>query len=812
MQRSVISGQWSRVRGWVGRVLGFWSAEPARRPGRRAGVNSARRLAALRRAEGGSQRSRLSVDSASEPTFGLSRFIEAPPSPEETWRSGTLDDQTLSRMSPTRLMELMADVSPELSRALWDFLRFCNPGWEAMALRPGTEEPDRRGQAALDSMLATLKGYYGTVDVPIGRLFLGAFLRGAFMAELVLDESGRNFVDLAMPDPASARFEKQDDPVRGKIWRLGQWQAGEFVLLDSDTVRYIPLDPLPGKPYGRPIATPAMFSTLFLIGLLHDLRRVVAQQGYPRIDLVVNLEQLMQAMLVDEGGEPPDPDEFSEYVSAAISEIQSVYASLQPDDAYIHTDVVTVNRPVGSVDQSSLGAIDSLIRAIERIATRALKTMPLLMGSNEAVSETHANRQWEIHVAGISSVQHSCEALLESLLGLALQAQGIQAAVKFRFAELRASERLRDAQAESAEIDNEIKKYLAGWISQDAAAQAITGQEADQPEPRGSESAAGGTMRRRGNWSGNRAVQIVPNGSEAPLPPVPDAVEIGNDEAEAVGAIWDRLLPEYAGLWDASVSGRTEFDEEFSESAGSDWEWNQRSKTYRNTETGYRLTQRRLLALRDELTAKLLADNERAMGLIAARGVDELADGLVDGSMTVQRWLLDMRDAVKNGFLSQYMLAKGGKNNMTFADYGRIGRMLAPDGQYRYLQGFAEQIAAGELSAAQIRARSRLYINATVQAYERGKAAAYGMPNLPEYPADGSQQCRANCRCSWSIAEFDDRWECTWVVDTAAESCEDCVENGRRWAPLVINKDQARTRPELEQVLAEKAGRNHHAH
>lgn len=33
------------------------------------------------------------------------------------------------------------------------------------------------------------------------------------------------------------------------------------------------------------------------------------------------------------------------------------------------------------------------IRAIERMLFRALKTMPRLMGSNEATSETHANRQ-----------------------------------------------------------------------------------------------------------------------------------------------------------------------------------------------------------------------------------------------------------------------------------------------------------------------------------------------------------------------------------------------------------------------------------
>jgi len=161
-----------------------------------------------------------------------------------------------------------------------------------------------------------------------------------------------------------------------------------------------------------------------------------------------------------------------------------MYGRLEPDDAYVHTDVVKVNRPVGAVDASSLGAVDSLIRAVERMAIRGLKTMPLLMGSNEAVSETHANRQWEIHVAGIKAVQHLAEQMIERLLTLALQMQGLRAVVTFRFAELRASEEFRDAQTAAAIIENAKQKYLAGWISQDEAALEVVGHAPDRPTPR----------------------------------------------------------------------------------------------------------------------------------------------------------------------------------------------------------------------------------------------------------------------------------------------------------------------------------------
>jgi hypothetical protein len=431
-------------------------------------------------------RARLSMERPDEIPFTAALFIESPVDAEGDWRLGTLDSETLSRVDTSHLIELLADLSPEVSRALWDFLRLSNPGWEAVALRPGTDKPYKAAQPVLDAFIKELGRLYGAVDVVWNRLLLGGFLRGAFMAELVLDKDGRRPVDLATPDPAVARFRRANDEERGQVWQLGQLQYGRWIPLDRETVQYIPIDPLPGKPYGRSLVSPAIFTALFLIGLLHDLRRVVAQQGYPRLDLEVNMERLKAAMPADLHS---DPDKVRAWVQGVIDEIETVYASLEPDDAYIHTDVVKVNRPVGTVDSSSLGAVDGLIRGLERMATRALKTMPLLMGLAEGGTETQSNREWELQNSGIKSLQHLLEQLLGNLLGIALQVQGIAADVQFRFAELRAAEMLRDAQTLAMTISNATKLYEAGHISQDESAQMTVGHPADQPEPRAARAA-----------------------------------------------------------------------------------------------------------------------------------------------------------------------------------------------------------------------------------------------------------------------------------------------------------------------------------
>jgi len=432
---------------------------------------------------------RLSLDD--NDTGGGFFTIASPPDAESQWRVLDLDTDTLSLMSPARLVELLADLSPEISAGIWYFIRLANPGWTVTALRTGSDVQDTRAQTALDSFLRSCTGVYdATTAVPfdtiINSLFLSAFLRGGLLAELVLDANGRLPINLAVPDPYVIRFKLVKDPVRGDVWQMGQYHGSTWVPLTRETIQYVPIDPLPGNPYGRALVSPALFTCLFLIGLLHDLRRVVSQQGYPRLDIVIDFEKLAEIA-------PPEAAvgtaEFQTWVNEIVSEVQTFYAQLEPDDAYVHSSIIGVNRPVGAIDAQSLGMVGELITKLEMMAARAMKAMPLVFGIHEVSSEGNSNRQWEIHVASIKAVQHLCETLLEKELGLALQCQGIQADVRFKFAELRAAEMLRDAQTEMMRIDNAKAKYDNGWIGQDEAALEVTGHPAESPAPRVAESA-----------------------------------------------------------------------------------------------------------------------------------------------------------------------------------------------------------------------------------------------------------------------------------------------------------------------------------
>lgn len=119
-----------------------------------------------------------------------------------------------------------------------------------------------------------------------------------------------------------------------------------------------------------------------------------------------------------------------------------------------------------------------------------------------------------------------------------------------------------------------------------------------------------------------------------------------------------------------------------------------------------------------------------------------------------------MRERIKRAYIEQYLVGRGGRAKMTQVDWGSIGGMLAE--QYRYLDGFAAEVAAGVLSAKQISARSRMYVRSSKEAYERG-------------------------RRRWLLSLDDKPAEVRWILQPA-EHCPDCLALAAlRW--ILISDD-----------------------
>lgn len=198
-------------------------------------------------------------------------------------------------------------------------------------------------------------------------------------------------------------------------------------------------------------------------------------------------------------------------------------------------------------------------------------------------------------------------------------------------------------------------------------------------------------------------------------------------------------------------------------------------------------------------TTKRLMSREQAMQFVdnslafANDKTAQLAEFVAGGQLSPRDWGENMFALIKQEYIREYMFGRGGRSQMTQADWGSIGGILRV--QNVYFKQFQAEIAAGNLSEAEIAARANMYINSARQAFERGRSRALGIPfgKLPAFPGDGQTECLSNDRCTWTIIRIDDedgnpvRWECYWTLDqTVVEHCQTCLDNAVKWNPYII--------------------------
>ena len=192
------------------------------------------------------------------------------------------------------------------------------------------------------------------------------------------------------------------------------------------------------------------------------------------------------------------------------------------------------------------------------------------------------------------------------------------------------------------------------------------------------------------------------------------------------------------------------------------WAWDPVAKRYRDLDTG-----------RFMLLSEVMDWAEASLDASAV-ATDQLAQFVIDKVLSPTDFGLLMRQELKEEYIRQYLLGIGGREQMTPADWGSIGGMLRE--QYRYLDAFVAEIAAGELAPGSILLRVRMYANSAREAYERAhlkNANALGMleelwvlgdaehcddcitysemgwepiGSFP-FPGDGSTECLTNCKC-----------------------------------------------------------------
>ena len=208
-----------------------------------------------------------------------------------------------------QLLNILIDSNPDVSQALYSFLRMCNSGFIYKVLKLNGK-PFKEAQDTMDEWIKRLqyqqtnKGFKEdrSLNSFINKIHLSFFVKGASSCEVALNEKLEPAY-LVPVDPHTVWFKGDEagelipyqlQPVATTEQRKrGEWE-GSYKKIDIPSFFYQPLDARIDDVYGVCPILPALQTVFFQIQVLQDLQAVVHKAGYPRLDIKLLEEVLIK--------------------------------------------------------------------------------------------------------------------------------------------------------------------------------------------------------------------------------------------------------------------------------------------------------------------------------------------------------------------------------------------------------------------------------------------------------------------------------------------------------------------------------------
>ena len=207
------------------------------------------------------------------------------------------------------------------------------------------------------------------------------------------------------------------------------------------------------------------------------------------------------------------------------------------------------------------------------------------------------------------------------------------------------------------------------------------------------------------------------------------------------------------------------------------WTWDATRKVYINADTGAEVGPDELLTQRNALIDHETTLTEALFGLLVGGAV---------GIWNFERQLIERQNTI---YTAQFLLGLGGIAQLTASIRADLNAQL--NERQSAVRTFTNALVAGDMTAAVANAYLGGFTNSAQTAYNKGRAAAYNISDLPAWPADGGCACNRRCRCLWEFSETDGGVNAYWRLTSGANHCDDCLSNANTYSPYFIPREGA---------------------
>lgn len=394
------------------------------------------------------------------------------------YRSRTTDVLQTLRQIPeeSTAIDFLKRVTPDVSMAVWNFVRLSNLGHTMEFYAPNTERRLANIETLWNTEFAprvnaiSNAGMDGLIDI----LHQSAYMKGAQAVEVEVNDDRTDIIDVYPIIPQTIEWNWEERNGR-KVLIPYQQQSMKKVSLEPGKANFywVPVDPDIDDPRGTLILAPVIQAMDFYMQILTSIQAILAHQGFPRYDMSMNLEKIMNSM---PASVKSNEKKTKEWLLERWNEIRDVMRSLAPTDDFIHYDDLVVELLEGANSNRSVD-VRALTEMLDIQTLGGSKQMAIFMNRNSGVTETWGTVQFRIFCSGIASIQRGSKRLIEEVARLWLRVKGIQAVPKF-------THNIIDWNSEEQRFQVQLLKQqfyaiavALGWITNDQAASEVMGVE-----------------------------------------------------------------------------------------------------------------------------------------------------------------------------------------------------------------------------------------------------------------------------------------------------------------------------------------------
>jgi len=368
-----------------------------------------------------------------------------------------------------RLFKLFAANDSAFSASLYTHLRMMVDTFTLTAFK-SNKTTFKEGQLYLNSLIEKLN-------------YEDDWTEGFSQASTLLDQIGRIGRNLLTSDNASAALFVQINDKTYEVERFYPidcdrvyfdnqifynkkppkpyiYQNGTKVILDVVNFLWQPLDPDTEELTGNNPLRPALRNTFTKIEFLDNLRKVLKNQAWPKIKVVIDEEAVINMSPAEIRN---DSKQLIEFLNNYVGSVKDQLTNIEADQNLVVYDTI---KEMSFLESKSNFDPRPIAELLDSEAISALKAPPSTVGKGGSTrtGEGLASAELVIFRRSVKALRRNIENIFSRAFTLALRLKGLQGYAKFRLKEFTLRPPEESAQYDRMRQDTIIKAWAIGSI------------------------------------------------------------------------------------------------------------------------------------------------------------------------------------------------------------------------------------------------------------------------------------------------------------------------------------------------------------